>query len=200
MDIPRFYSYLLDLPFVTINYIPTLKVFCLPSMIFRSVQTGVAAPAPAVSDELIVLAYNNQNGYNSNGQFNGHCYTRIVEEFHADYVSIPEGDAMHLTTGNRDAVDFYTTRLNYHVDFGAAGNVESVGVATLSTRPLHASVAVALPKTTATNLNRWMTVHDTIVDGVTVAMASVRCAFSDRNLHSRMPLDPTPARLKRADV
>jgi hypothetical protein len=24
----------------------------------------------------------------------------------------------------------------------------------------------------------------------------VRCAFSDRNLHSRMPLDPTPARLK----
>jgi hypothetical protein len=24
----------------------------------------------------------------------------------------------------------------------------------------------------------------------------VRCAFSDRNLHSRMPLDPTHARLK----
>jgi hypothetical protein len=27
-----------------------------------------------------------------------------------------------------------------------------------------------------------------------------RCAFFGRNLHSRMPLDPTPARLKRADV
>jgi hypothetical protein len=28
----------------------------------------------------------------------------------------------------------------------------------------------------------------------------VRCAFSDRDLHSRMPLVPTPARLKRACV
>jgi hypothetical protein len=28
----------------------------------------------------------------------------------------------------------------------------------------------------------------------------VRCAFFGRNLHSRMPLDPTPARLKRAGV
>jgi tumor protein p53-inducible protein 3 len=27
-----------------------------------------------------------------------------------------------------------------------------------------------------------------------------RCAFCDRNLHSRMPWDPTPARLKRAGV
>jgi hypothetical protein len=31
-----------------------------------------------------------------------------------------------------------------------------------------------------------------------IAANRVRCAFSDRNLHSRMPLDPTPARLKRA--
>jgi hypothetical protein len=30
--------------------------------------------------------------------------------------------------------------------------------------------------------------------------ANVRCAFSDRNLHSRMPLDPTPVRLKRTCV
>jgi hypothetical protein len=28
----------------------------------------------------------------------------------------------------------------------------------------------------------------------------VRCAFSDRNLHSRMPLDPTHVRLKRTRV
>jgi hypothetical protein len=28
----------------------------------------------------------------------------------------------------------------------------------------------------------------------------VRCAFSDRNLHSRMPLDPTHVRLKRTCV
>jgi hypothetical protein len=30
--------------------------------------------------------------------------------------------------------------------------------------------------------------------------AEVRCAFSDRNVHSRMPLVPTPARFKRAGV
>jgi hypothetical protein len=32
------------------------------------------------------------------------------------------------------------------------------------------------------------------------ASAVARCAFFDRNLHSRMPLVPTPARLKRAGV
>jgi hypothetical protein len=31
-------------------------------------------------------------------------------------------------------------------------------------------------------------------------MRGARCAFFDRNLHSRMPLVPTPARLKRAGV
>jgi hypothetical protein len=30
--------------------------------------------------------------------------------------------------------------------------------------------------------------------------ANVRCAFSGRNLHSRMPLDPTPVRFKRTGV
>jgi hypothetical protein len=36
--------------------------------------------------------------------------------------------------------------------------------------------------------------------GYSEMVAFVRCAFSDRNLHSRMPLDPTPARLKRTCV
>jgi hypothetical protein len=34
----------------------------------------------------------------------------------------------------------------------------------------------------------------------TIRQLNVRCAFFDRNLHSRMPLVPTPARLKRAGV
>jgi hypothetical protein len=38
------------------------------------------------------------------------------------------------------------------------------------------------------------------VDVIDYHAYSVRCAFFGRNLHSRMPLDPTPARLKRADV
>jgi hypothetical protein len=33
-----------------------------------------------------------------------------------------------------------------------------------------------------------------------MAGSNARCAFFDRNLHSRMPLVPTPARLKRAGV
>jgi ABC-type multidrug transport system fused ATPase/permease subunit len=33
-----------------------------------------------------------------------------------------------------------------------------------------------------------------------IRTVKARCAFFGRNLHSRIPLDPTPARLKRADV
>jgi hypothetical protein len=33
-----------------------------------------------------------------------------------------------------------------------------------------------------------------------ISVGGVRCTFSDRNLHSRMPLVPTPARFKRAGV
>jgi uncharacterized repeat protein (TIGR01451 family) len=36
--------------------------------------------------------------------------------------------------------------------------------------------------------------------GSQITVGSVRCAFSDRNLHSRMPLDPTHVRLKRTRV
>jgi hypothetical protein len=32
------------------------------------------------------------------------------------------------------------------------------------------------------------------------SLADARCAFSDRNLHSRMPLDPSHFRLKRTGV
>jgi hypothetical protein len=45
--------------------------------------------------------------------------------------------------------------------------------------------------------------HDQVpFEGMTTfeLFQGVRCAFFGRNLHSRMPLDPTPARLKRADV
>jgi hypothetical protein len=36
--------------------------------------------------------------------------------------------------------------------------------------------------------------------GISLLEVKVRCAFSDRNLHSRVPLVPTPARLKRPGV
>ena len=60
----------------------------VPSMVFKGIK-GMkrAVPAPAVADELVVLAYNNQNSYSTVGRFNGHCFARIVEGFHADYVS-----------------------------------------------------------------------------------------------------------------
>jgi hypothetical protein len=47
---------------------------------------------------------------------------------------------------------------------------------------------------------RAIKVYDPSLQVGSDGVAGVRCAFSDRNLHSRMPLDPTPARLKRADV
>jgi hypothetical protein len=37
-------------------------------------------------------------------------------------------------------------------------------------------------------------------DAAPTSNQGVRCAFFDRNLHSMMPLVPTPARLKRAGV
>jgi hypothetical protein len=46
---------------------------------------------------------------------------------------------------------------------------------------------------------RWDHIRNRVLDapaGTTTTVAVVRCAFSDRNLHSRMPFVPTPARLK----
>jgi hypothetical protein len=43
---------------------------------------------------------------------------------------------------------------------------------------------------------------ENLVEAITelISPSTVRCAFSDRNLHSRMPLDPTHVRLKRTRV
>ena len=50
--------------------------------------------APLVDDELIVMAFNNENGYDTDGNFNGHCFAKAVRDTAADFVSVPEGDAM----------------------------------------------------------------------------------------------------------
>jgi hypothetical protein len=52
------------------------------------------------------------------------------------------------------------------------------------------SVVLTVPSDTAAIRYAW---HDYVE---CVLVNSVRCAFSDRNLHSRMPLDPTHVRLK----
>jgi hypothetical protein len=46
----------------------------------------------------------------------------------------------------------------------------------------------------------WCNMNTNQMEALIVEMGWARCAFFGRNLHSRMPLDPTPARLKRADV
>ena len=81
------------------------------------------------------MAFNNENGYDTAGHWNGECFVHAVKRHHADYVTIAEGDSMHFNTGNRDALEYYSARLAYYTDYGPAGHEDFVGVGTLSNRP-----------------------------------------------------------------
>ena len=70
-----------------------LVLMVAPATIYRFAAT-LPDTAPAVDDELIVMAFNNENGYDTDGNFNGHCFAKAVRDTAADFVSVPEGDAM----------------------------------------------------------------------------------------------------------
>jgi hypothetical protein len=94
-----------------------------------------------------------------------------------------------------------------HVVIGAGTDgEESLIVASISTAGelefttgavnTHA-IGVSTSSSSATNLH---TASSQTGSNLVSFVAMARCAFLDRNLHSRMPLVPTPARLKRAGV
>ena len=70
-----------------------LVLMVAPATIYRFVATRPDT-VPAVDDELLVMAFNNENGYDTDGNFNGHCFAKAVRDTAADFVSVPEGDAM----------------------------------------------------------------------------------------------------------
>ena len=70
-----------------------LVLMVAPATIYRFVATRPDT-VPAVDDELLVMAFNNENGYDTDGNFNGHCFAEAVRDTAADFVSVPEGDAM----------------------------------------------------------------------------------------------------------
>ena len=73
--------------------VAVLVLMVAPATIYRFAAT-LPDTAPAVDDELIVMAFNNENGYDTDGNFNGHCFAKAVRDTAADFVSVPEGDAM----------------------------------------------------------------------------------------------------------
>ena len=54
-----------------------LVLMVAPATIYRFAAT-LPDTAPAVDDELIVMAFNNENGYDTDGNFNGHCFAKAV--------------------------------------------------------------------------------------------------------------------------
>ncbi|GMH52714.1 hypothetical protein TL16_g01295 [Triparma laevis f. inornata] len=163
----------------------------LPSVMKRSLNTHYANPLPS-SSSLKVMTYNNQNGYTTSGVFNGYCYVDVINSFKPDYVVIPEGDSMHANTGNRDAVDFYSSKLGkYHVNFGPAGNVDAVSVAAMSTRKFEEEgEIVQLPKPTSGDLNRFMLVDHFVVGGQEVIIAGTHFEwFGDPTTQTQFVVD-----------
>jgi endonuclease/exonuclease/phosphatase family metal-dependent hydrolase len=156
-----------------------LLLMMLPAVAFRSInQARVLETHPAVDDELIVMAYNNQNGFDTDGHFNGRCFADAVRRHDADYVTVAEGDSMHFNTANRDALEFVASDLAYHADYGPAGYSDFVGVGTLSTRPFSADADyVLLPKPhddpQNVALNRYMVVSKLNVGGLEVTIGGL---------------------------
>jgi hypothetical protein len=82
--------------------------------------------------------------------------------------------------------------------YGLADSVTNGVTSGAATSYLSASINAA--SDTAATANQLKLIATTAAKPAASFTADVRCAFSDRNLHSRMPLDPTHVRLKRTRV
>ena len=153
-------------------------VVTVPSTVWRGLLIDPDGASVPEGIFFKVMTYNNQNGYNTDGNFNGRCYADIVNEWKPDYVVIPEGDSMHGVTGNRDALDYLSSTTALHINYGPPGYVDAVGVAALSSRQFERDNVkkhqiVALPKPTPNDLNRFMLVDTFEVNGISVTVAGV---------------------------
>jgi len=93
-----------------------------------------------------VMAFNNMQGYTTEGYWNGECFSRIIRDSAPDHVAIPEGEAMRAHTGSRDPVDFAAADLRMFADFGPPSWGGGAGIAVLSSREFLTETWEMLPK------------------------------------------------------
>ncbi len=98
-----------------------LTLMLLPAIACRALNQARVGLFQPTEGELTVMTFNNQNGYDTAGHFNGACFADSVTRHDADYVSVAEGDSMHFNTGNRDALEYAASDLAYFVDYGPPG-------------------------------------------------------------------------------
>jgi len=104
------------------------------------------APFGNNSTVIKVMAFNNMQGYTTEGYWNGECFSRIIRDSAPDHVGIPEGEAMRMHTGSRDPVDFAAADLRMFVDFGPPSWGGGAGIAVLSSREFITESWEMLPK------------------------------------------------------
>ena len=87
-------------------FVLVLALMVAPAVMYRLLNHAFVDAPEVIDNEIVVMAYNNENGFDTAGRFNGPCFVEAVREHRADYVTVAEGDAMHFNTGNRDALDY----------------------------------------------------------------------------------------------
>lgn len=170
---------------MTITLLLVLGILFAPALLSRhlsSVANWRGSIDLDTSHSLVVMAFNNQNGYDTAGNFNGDCFATTVKRHQADVVAVGEGDAMHFQTANRDALEYTSAALGSpwvkNTDFGPPGYADTVGVGMLSTRHVNAPPEyIQLPRPSVDPdgiaLNRFLVVNRFKVNDVIVTVGAV---------------------------
>eukprot|EP00930_Biecheleria_cincta_P007031 TRINITY_DN10816_c1_g1_i1.p1 TRINITY_DN10816_c1_g1~~TRINITY_DN10816_c1_g1_i1.p1 ORF type:complete len:624 (+),score=84.70 TRINITY_DN10816_c1_g1_i1:142-1872(+) len=117
-----------------------LAVFAVATMPLRLTNGKEDVPE---SDELRVISYNVQQGFDWHGSSNVNCVTDTIRSADAALVALSESNSVHPLLGNRDISLIYAAQLKMGRLQGVPGALVAPGSALLSKLPVQDSSASA---------------------------------------------------------
>jgi endonuclease/exonuclease/phosphatase family metal-dependent hydrolase len=113
----------------------TLGAFALFSVISLYVTTAKPIP-PQSSNDLKIMTYNIQQGFDARGNKNLQGQLAVIKEVDPDILGLEESDTARLANGNVDAVRYFADNLDMYSYYGPTTTVGTFGIALLAKYPI----------------------------------------------------------------
>ncbi len=142
--------------------IPQIKFFKLPkreartviftlAIIFTGSIVGVIWNSPAPTHEekttLTVMAYNIQQGFTTDYNWNFDSVLDVIRRINPDIIGLSESDTNRISSGNEDIVRYLADKLNMYSYFGPKTLSGTFGIALLSKYPIIEAKTYYMPST-----------------------------------------------------